>query len=138
MRIFLDANVLFSAARSDGAIRELLRLLIEGNHQLMADTYVTTEAARNIAAKAPHAVGDLDQLLTIVSVQGLLRRPADAESGLLEWLHEKDRPVLLAAMALHCNVLVTGDKTHFGPGYGRTFGGVTIHSPAMLAEALLT
>jgi len=25
MRVFLDANILFSAAKSDGAVRELLR-----------------------------------------------------------------------------------------------------------------
>ena len=28
MRVFLDANVLFSAAKSDGAIRQLLRNLV--------------------------------------------------------------------------------------------------------------
>jgi hypothetical protein len=30
--------------------------------------------------------------------------------------------------------IVTGDRTHFGAGYGHTFGGVTIHSPRTLAE----
>jgi hypothetical protein len=52
------------------------------------------------------------------------------------WLPEKDRPVLLAAMALKCNALVTGDRTHFGPGYGKSFDGVTIYSPAQLAQAI--
>jgi hypothetical protein len=48
-----------------------------------------------------------------------------------------DQPVLLAAIRLNCDVLVTGDRTHFGPGYGRAFEGVTIHSPRSLAEAVL-
>jgi hypothetical protein len=52
------------------------------------------------------------------------------------WLPEKDQPVLVAAMALKCDALVTGDRTHFDPGYGKTFGGVTVYSPAQLAQAV--
>jgi hypothetical protein len=33
--------------------------------------------------------------------------------------------------------LVTGDKSRFGPLYGKTVRGVAIHSPRSLAEALL-
>lgn len=50
---------------------------------------------------------------------------------------EKDRPVLAAAIRLGCDALVTGDRTHFGAGYGQTFGGVTMHSPRTLAERIL-
>jgi hypothetical protein len=32
---------------------------------------------------------------------------------------------------------VTGDRSHFGPLYGKTLHGVAIHSPRSLAEALL-
>ena len=55
----------------------------------------------------------------------------------MHWLPEKDRPVLLAAIALRCDALVTGDKTHFGIGYGQNFAGVTLYQPAQLALALL-
>jgi hypothetical protein len=46
-------------------------------------------------------------------------------------------PQAAAAMRLSCKVLVTGDRTHFGAFFGKTLGGVTIHSPRSLAEALL-
>lgn len=59
-------------------------------------------------------------------------QPAD-----IAWLPEKDRPVLAAATRLRCDALVTGDRTHFGAGYGRRFSGVMIHSPRSLAEWLL-
>jgi len=36
-----------------------------------------------------------------------------------------------------CQALLTGDKMHFGALYGQPTGGVTIHSPQTLAEALL-
>ena len=48
MRVFLDANILFSAAKSDGAVRELLRLLLDGGHECWADDYVVIEARRNL------------------------------------------------------------------------------------------
>jgi predicted nucleic acid-binding protein len=52
-------------------------------------------------------------------------------------LPEKDRPVLAAAIHHRCDMLVTGDRTHFGQLYGKTIRGVTILSPAMLAEVAL-
>ena len=56
---------------------------------------------------------------------------------ILDWLPAKDRPVLLSAMRLRCDVLLTGDRKHFGPGYGKTVGGVTIHCAESLAEVVL-
>jgi uncharacterized protein len=136
MRIFLDANVLFSAAKSNGAVRQLLHALQAGGHVLVADGYVATEARRNVAAKAPaEAVDGLEALLAQIDVGQVLRH--DAASPVAAWLPEKDRPVLLAAIALKCDALVTGDRTHFGVGYGQVFDGVTVWSPAQLALAVL-
>ena len=132
MRVFLDANILFSAAQSDGAVRELLRLLLDGGHECWVDDYVVIEARRNLTAKEPDALSAFEALL-----KRLRSSPAQApgpELKLVNWLPEKDRTVLAAAMRLRCDALVTGDRTHFGPGYGRTFGGVTIYSPRSLAE----
>lgn len=102
----------------------------------MADSYVQAEAQRNIAAKADaQAVRDLDTLLSKLDISAVqfAQSPPALQAAVL-WLPEKDRPVLLAAMALACDVLVTGDSTHFGPGYGKRFEGVTIYSPRQLAE----
>ncbi len=135
MRIFLDANILFSAAKSAGAIRQLLHRLHAGYHVLVADEYVATEARRNLAAKAPGAAADyFEALLTQLEVSPV-QYPAMAQAAVL-WLPEKDRPVLQAAMALRCDALVTGDRSHFGLGYGKTFDGVTIYSPAQLAQLI--
>ena len=136
MRVFLDANILFSAAKSNGAIRQLRQLLKQAGHTLVADSYVLAEASRNIAAKADaQAVSDLDALLgqvDVSTVQFAHTSPTLQAAAL--WLPEKDRPVLLAAMALACDMLVTGDSTHFGPGYGQRFEGVMVCSPRQLAE----
>jgi predicted nucleic acid-binding protein len=138
MRVFLDANILFSAAKSDGAVRALLRLLVERGHTCCADDYVLAEARRNLETKGRHALATLDALLPLLH-RAPVRLPAAASEpdDTTGWLPEKDRPVLAAAIALGCNALVTGDRTHFGAGYGRVFRGVAIHSPRSLAELVL-
>lgn len=135
MRIFLDANILFSAAKSDGAVRRLVDLLIAAGHECWVDGYVTEEARRNIAVKFPDGMAALDLLLSRVHVAAI-HAPDAALEGTLP-LPEKDRPVLAAAISHSCQALVTGDRTHFGRLYGKTIHGVTIHSPLSLAEALL-
>lgn len=90
------------------------------------------EARRNLAAKAPDALIAFEVLLKRLRIS-----PAQAPGPalkLVNWLPEKDRTVLAAALRLRCDALVTGDRTHFGPGYGKSFGGVAIHSPRSLAD----
>jgi len=135
MRIFLDANILFSAAKSAGAMRGFLGELRACKHTLVADTYVVDEARRNIEAKFPATMGGFEKMLSQIEfftgVCGTL--PIEIASE----LPEKDRPVLAAAIKHRCDALVTGDKRHFGALYGHCVEGVMIHSPASLAIQLL-
>ena len=138
LRIFLDANVLFSAARALGAMRQMLTALKNQGHVLVAEAYVCTEARRNLVAKAGEAaIQDLESILMDLELSGARQAITASQAQAANWLPEKDRPVLLAAIALRCDALVTGDKTHFGAGYGQSFVGVTLYSPAQLALALL-
>jgi hypothetical protein len=113
----------------------MLRLLLDRGHEAWADAYVVAEARRNLVAKGPQALEVLDALLAHLRLA--VASPGIGPAEQLAWLPEKDRPVLAAAIRQGCDALVTGDRTHFGAGYGRTFGGVTIHSPRSLAERIL-
>jgi predicted nucleic acid-binding protein len=135
MRIFLDANILFSAAKTDGAMRRLIRLLRAAGHELWADGYVLEEARRNLAAKAPEGLRALEAI--VAEIRTADAHPADAGERFFARLPEKDRPVLAAAVRLRCDVLVTGDRSHFGALSGKTVAGVAIHSPRSLVEAVL-
>ena len=137
MRVFLDANILFSAAKSAGAVRELLARLHAGRPTLCVDGYVVAEARRNLEAKGAEALTVLESLLASLEVAPFQATELPPDAAAL--LPEKDRPVLAAAICLGCEgceALVTGDRTHFGALYGKTAGGVTIHSPRSLAEAV--
>ena len=134
MRVFLDANILFSAAKTNGAVRALLALLADRGHMLVVDGYVVAEARRNQLTKFPSAIQAFDALLGHVEIASFRadRLPAD----LATLIAAKDQPVMAAAIRLRCDALVTGDSTHFGQLYGTVRHGVAIHSPRSLAEAL--
>jgi uncharacterized protein len=133
MRIFLDANILFSAAKSDGAIRRLLNELKRAGHHCVADSYVIGEARKNLEKEYPSAMSSLEEVLASVECSPKVSGPVFSERR----LPDKDRPVMAAAVHHRCQALMTGDKMHFGALHGQTIGGVTIHSPQSLAEALL-
>lgn len=134
MRIFLDANILFSSAKSPGAVRAFLAELRNLGHTLVADGYVVGEAKRNLEVKFPAALEDFECLLeTVEAAAGVY---ATLPTEIAPELPRKDRPVLAAAIRHRCEILMTGDKTHFGPFYGQSIEGVIIHSPASLARRL--
>ena len=133
MRIFLDANILFSAVKSDGAVHAFVAMLLDVGHECWVDGYVVDEARRNIMAKAPGRLSHLDALVSRVRMSAVAPAAARAE---VHGLPEKDRLVLAAAIALGCEALVTGDRTHFGKFYGRHVSGVMVHSPRSLYDHL--
>ena len=134
MRVFLDANILFSAAKSNGAVRDLLARLVRAGHVACADAYVVEEARRNLARKGPAAIEALESLLADVELAPF--KSTTLPPRVAAMLPEKDRPILAAALRLGCDALVTGDRTHFGALYGRKVLGLVVHSPRSVAEAL--
>jgi len=135
VRVFLDANILFSAAKSDGIVRQILGLLSAAGHECCVNGYVVSEARRNLAVKSPGSEAALERLLKDLSDTGI-PSPGPAVDE-FHALPEKDRPVLAAAIGGSCDVLLTGDRAHFGRWFGKTLAGVAIHSPRTMVETLL-
>jgi predicted nucleic acid-binding protein len=124
-RVFLDANVLFSAAWRDGS--GLTRLWQLSSLRLVTSAYATEEAERNLRRKRPEAVPRLHALMRDVEIANRLVALDDGHG-----LPAKDAPILAGAVASHCAVLVTGDIADFGHLIGRTFQGVSILTASML------
>lgn len=122
-RLFLDANVLFSAAyRPDAGLARLWRL---SGVELLTSAYAVEEARINLSEDAQRQ--RLGRSLAAVRIL-----PASLSSPLPAGidLAEKDRPVLLAAIGARATHLLTGDRRHFGKYFGRTLSGVLVQTPA--------
>ncbi len=124
-RVFLDANVLFSAAWREGG--GLVRLWKIDSLRLVTSAYAADEAQRNLLRKRPDAVARLEALLGQVEVTHA-QSPLDEGHG----LPPKDAPILAAAVASQCPVLLTGDIADFGHVLGRTLQGVRVLTVSML------
>jgi predicted nucleic acid-binding protein len=69
MRLFLDANVLFSGAYSpDGRARALFLLARQGRCELLSSPHAIEEASRNMQLKYPDKAGELDILVSELQV----------------------------------------------------------------------
>jgi predicted nucleic acid-binding protein len=122
-RVFLDANILFSAAwRAESGLLRLWKLPLT----LVSSRYAITEAERNLSRKRPEALARLSTLLETIEIVDSLASIED--SG----LPAKDVPILAAAVAGRCEVLLTGDVTDFGHVIGKTIQGVRALTPSML------
>jgi predicted nucleic acid-binding protein len=122
-RVFLDANVLFSAAyRSDSGLVALWR---RADATLLTSAYAVDEARRNLSEEDQR-----QRLEALVRKCEIVPTPAAAilPEGLV--LPPGDRMIFLAAMSAQATHLLTGDRTHFGPSYRRTIAGVLILPPS--------
>jgi hypothetical protein len=119
-RVFLDANILFSAAYRAGA--GLLEKL--SNVVLCSSRYALEEARINLSENTQHArLAELSKKLELFE-----GAPQLLPSDIL--LPEKDIPILAAAIAARATHLLTGDIKHFGPFLGKKIAGVRIDRPA--------
>jgi len=129
IRVFLDANVLFSAAWRDG--NGLLCLWQHEQLHLVSSPYATLEAERNLSRKRPERLAQLQALLAGVEVSHAQTVLDDGHD-----LPAKDQPILAAAVAAHCMVLLTGDVADFGHLIGASQQGVRVRTARMLLVEL--
>lgn len=124
-RVFLDANILFSAAyRPDAGLRRLWEL---PEVVLVTSAYAVEEARRNL--DTPKQLADLEQLLRAVRVTDTAPRERPLSPQVR--LPEADRLILLSAIDARATHLLTDDIRHFGRYYGRVVEGVRILPPGV-------
>ncbi len=110
MRVFLDANVLFTAAHNPEGLSRLLFDL--GRHKvvtLVSSHLAVDEARANLRRKAPDRAPALDPLVAQLEIVGT----ASLAAPLLD-LPDHDQLIFGAALVGRATHLLTGDKKHFG------------------------
>ena len=110
MRLFLDANVLFTAAHNPrGKAALVIDLGRQGHWELYSSGYALEEARRNLAWKFPGSVDAVKVLSQFVRL--VEQEPGGASPPSLA---RKDRPIFQAAVACKATHLLTGDLKDFG------------------------
>ncbi|MEO5691931.1 MAG: PIN domain-containing protein [Usitatibacter sp.] len=137
MRVFLDANVLFSAAYMDaGSPRALFLLAAAGACELVTSPYAIEEARRNMLVKRAERAGELAVLARQIAVQ------PEPSLASIQWatslgLPAKDAPILAAALESRAHMLVTGDVMHFGGLHGKRHRGIAVLRPAEAVDIVM-
>ncbi|HWO27435.1 MAG TPA: hypothetical protein VNO32_01415 [Candidatus Acidoferrum sp.] len=128
-RLFLDANVLFSAAYKINA--RLLGFWSLRDVTLCSSCYALEEARINL--------DDEDQRMRLVKLAGSLQlfeaRQTQLPPGIS--LPEKDIPILLAAFEARATHLLTGDVRDFGGYFGKKIKGIEIAPPGQYLRNLI-
>ena len=122
-RLFLDANILFSAAyRADAGLLDLWKLK---NVTLCSSHYAVEEARVNLSADVQRE--RLTRLAAVLQFSDAALQELPPEIS----LPEKDVPIMLAALEARATHLLTGDLRHFGPYFCKKISGVLIVLPGV-------
>ena len=109
-RIFLDANVLFTAAHNpQGKAAFIVELGGKGYWKLYSSVYAVAESRRNLEIKFPDQLSRFEILLENIHI---IKRQQNKIH--LPGLVKKDQPILQAAMECSATHLITGDVKDFG------------------------
>ena len=133
MKVFLDANVLFTAARTPlGKAALIIDCGSEGYWQVITSAYAIEEARRNLERKSTTALPQFEELLRDIGIViPSLSVPCPDNLPL------KDRPIFQAAYTGEATHLLTGDLKDFGPLMNRpelTYGIVVQTVAEFLAQ----
>jgi len=130
MRVFLDANILFSASIPNSHLAEFVGEL-HHHAVLLTNTYAITEARRNITAKQPTRLAAHERLVASLELVPLHVFDPGVK------LADKDRPILCGAISASADYLLTGDKKDFGHLFGKTVRAVKVVNVHLVLAELI-
>ena len=130
MKVFLDTNVLASAAATRGLCADVLRLVF-ASHPLFISEQVLKGLKRVLRFKFGVSQDLIDDFISLLQQDTVLTKPAQVPR--VELQDKDDLFILAAAIAAGAEVLVTGDKELLRLGH---IEGLEILSPREFWETL--
>ncbi|MGH7845830.1 MAG: putative toxin-antitoxin system toxin component, PIN family [Candidatus Binatia bacterium] len=107
MRVFLDTNVLASAAATRGLCADVLREVL-ASHELLTSAQVLSELRRVLRTKFVVDRDLIDDFIWLMRQDTVLARPGQLPGVKIQ--DQDDLPILSAAISAEADVFVTGDK----------------------------
>jgi uncharacterized protein len=111
VRVFLDTNVLASAAATRGLCADVLREVLT-SHALLTSAQVLSELKRVLHIKFGIPQDLIDDFISLLSQDMVLAKPGALPP--VEIQDEDDLAILSAAISARADVFVTGDKEILG------------------------
>ena len=130
MKVFLDTNVLASAAATRGLCADVLREVL-ASHDLFISEQILTELKNVLGLKFGVSQDLIDDFIWLLQRDTVLAQPAELPNVPIQ--DKDDLPILGAAIAAGADVLVTGDKELLKLGH---IEDVKILSPRQFWEKL--
>lgn len=126
MKVFLDSSVLLSACGSERSLSRLITEIAgERKWKLVSAAYCRAETSKNLGKFGAAACGHWKSLQRKVEWA-----PNALTTGRpLLLTASKDKPVLISALAEHCDLLLTLDKGDFGMLLGTKVYGMKVLTP---------
>ena len=132
MKVFLDTNVLASAAATRGLCGDVLRE-VPASHDLFISEQVLSELKRVLRFKFGVRQDLIDDFILLLEQDTVLAKPVEVPNIKLQ--DKDDLSILGAAIAAGAEVLVTGDKELLNLGHDED---LEILSPRQFWEKLKT
>ncbi len=107
MRVFLDTNVLASAAATRGLCADLFREVL-ASHDLITSRQVLTELWRVLRAQFRVPPDLIDDFIDLMRADSVMASPGELPRVNIK--DQDDLPLLSAALESKAEVFVTGDK----------------------------
>jgi len=107
VRVFLDTNVLASAAATRGLCADLLREVLT-SHELLISAQVLSELERVLRTKFRVAQELIDDFISLMRQDTVFAQPGQLPEVKIR--DQDDLPILSAAISAGADVFVTGDK----------------------------
>jgi len=113
MKLFLDANIIYSAAKSKlGASYLIFQLRGRFNFQLISSRLALVEAERNITEKKSSET--VESFYKLIEVKKIISVDSkQAKHYYKRVIEEKDAPILYGAKQSKADYLITLDRKHF-------------------------
>jgi len=137
-RIFMDSSALFAAMLSStGAARELVRLAINDEIELVISEDVVVETRRNIERKVPELLDLVDRLLDAVDPE-IVPSPSKKAVRIAEaYVAKKDAFIIAAAIDANVDFVATFDRQHLiDPPQVSSRSGLNIETPGTILNQL--
>jgi uncharacterized protein len=130
VRVFLDTNVLASAAATRGLCADVLREVLT-SHELLISAQVLKELERVLATKFGVVHDLIDDFIQLMRQDTVLAHPGQLPKVKIK--DQDDLPILSAAISAKGEIFVTGDKEILDMGQ---IENLTILSPRQFWEKL--